>query len=308
MEESAPAFGGGLGNFKGVMLCTRPGPTESGPKPFVAASAPGVGDPIWLQPSKKLPLVDAQAVKMRGPSAALRRHCQWIKELQGQVKEEQRSAEETAKAAEIQKQKLKEAHARQREAISDIKISGHKESLSDDIAACLRPKVKRPVAAKPLWAMTENEREDFEDGEAENLINFAEGLDYDEFIRDLEFRQCLQAVRDRAKKLQREQDAFKESLIREFNSEAAGSDDGNDEEPVGTVRRSNGKAPGDRPEWDASTAGGDEAQNDEARSIAEKVWKEARALRGVHSKHSVQKLIERKLEGGLDADAQVNSQ
>ena len=32
------------------------------------------------------------------------------------------------------------------------------------------------------------------------------------YIHDLEFRECLQAIADRAKRLQREQEAFKETL------------------------------------------------------------------------------------------------
>merc|ERR1711972_941606 len=68
----------------------------------------------------------------------------------------------------------------------------------------------RKKVEKPLWAMTENEKDSFEDDVGNDLINFAEGLDYDKFIGDLEFREGLAALRDRAGKLQKEQDAFKD--------------------------------------------------------------------------------------------------
>merc|ERR1719198_548522 len=73
---------------------------------------------------------------------------------------------------------------------------------------------------KPLWAMTEEEKEGAEDDEAAALIDFAENLDFEKYLGDAEFRQCLQVVQDRAKRIQREQDKFKDDLIRDFNAQA----------------------------------------------------------------------------------------
>merc|ERR1719262_900042 len=70
---------------------------------------------------------------------------------------------------------------------------------------------------KPLWAMTQEEKAEFEAQEADDLINFAEGLDYDKYVNDLEFREGLEAVRDRAGKLHKEQEAFKDQLVKEIN-------------------------------------------------------------------------------------------
>merc|ERR1719473_687780 len=85
----------GLGNYKGVMLCNRPveepyaarirGGNENGQPPWKAACA-GEREQLGLAPAKKLE--PRSGVKTRGSSAALRRHLQWIKELQVQVAEE----------------------------------------------------------------------------------------------------------------------------------------------------------------------------------------------------------------------------
>merc|ERR1719482_2579582 len=72
--------------------------------------------------------------------------------------------------------------------------------------------------SKPLWAMTEQEKESFEEEEADDLINFAENLDFDKYVGDLEFRQALGAMQDRAGKLAKVQDAFKDELLRDFNA------------------------------------------------------------------------------------------
>lgn len=305
MEEQGsggvPISMAGLGNFKGVMLCSRPteGPGQEPQKPFVSAVPRGASEQLGTQPVNKRLAFGDERVKLRGPSAALRRHCHWIKELQEQVHEDQRMAEEGSRSNEERHTKLREGFARQREAIRQIKKTCDKDNISrEELESCLRPKAKKPAASKPMWAMTENEREDFEDGEAEDLINFAENLDFDGFIQDLEFRQCLQAVRDRAKKLQREQDAFKEALVREFNSEVDGSEDElqTSAEAAGGRRIAGGRSGSERPDWDSSTAHGEDfpTGNDKARSVADKVWKEGSSqLRGVHSKSSVQKLVKR---------------
>merc|ERR1719503_425967 len=73
--------------------------------------------------------------------------------------------------------------------------------------------------------MTSREKDNFEEEEADDLINFAENLDYDKFIGNLEFRQGLAALQDRAGKLQKEQDAFKDALVKEFNSTALEDDE-----------------------------------------------------------------------------------
>lgn len=50
----------------------------------------------------------------------------------------------------------------------------------------LAPKAKSGGKAKPKWAMTADEADDFEDEEAAALVDFASGLDYEGFIDDLE--------------------------------------------------------------------------------------------------------------------------
>jgi len=328
---AAPPPPDGLGNYKGVMLCNRPADdshasrmrsaTDSANPPFKSAGAGGDGQ-LGLQPCKKLEPRSVSAVKTCGPSSALRRHKQWIKDLQVQVAEEHQGAERDAQVQQGRQQQMQVLFKEQRDAIKQLKSEGltttsdvRKLESHLDLKAKLASK-SRTSATKPLWAMTEEEKADAEDEEASNLINFAENLDFDKYMGDTEFRQCLAVVQDRAKKLQREQDKFKDDIIRDFNAQA-GSEDGDEfsEYTTGSPRESQlGDAPGrtggaaryaigasrdDREDWDASTAMGDDrpAVDRRARSDAGSVMDAMPQLKGVHSQASVQRLIEKAREG-----------
>ena len=65
-------------------------------------------------------------------------------------------------------------------------------------AAARAPKAAAAAAPKkPAWAMTEAEADEFEDDEADLLVEFAKDLDYDAYIDDLEVRQALSVIRER---------------------------------------------------------------------------------------------------------------
>lgn len=325
---AAPPPPDGLGNYKGVMLCNRPaddshasrmqGATDSANPPFRSAGAYGDRE-LGLQPCKKLE--PRSVVKTRGPSAALRRHMQWIKELQVQVADEHQGVERDAQLQQKRQQQMQVLFKQQRDAIKELKSQGltttsdvRKLESHLDLKAKIASK-PQTSATKPLWAMTEDEKADAEDAEASALIDFAENLDYDKYMGDTEFRQCLQVVQDRAKKLQREQDKFKDDIIRDFNAQA-GSEDGDEFSAyTGSPRESQlGDMPGrtgpaaryaigagrdDREDWDASTAMGDDrpAADREARSEAGRVMDAMPQLKGVHSQASVQRLMEKAREG-----------
>lgn len=174
----------------------------------------------------------------------------------------------------------KEVFRKQRDAIRLIKLSH--AGAAEDLTSVLNPKAKH--ASKPVWAMTEGEKEEQEKIDFGQLINFVEDLDYDEYIHDLEFRECLQAVTDRARRLQREQEAFKDSLLQELNQE---TNDSRSECLEEAVPRSNLSDLNERPEWDAAAP-----QDSNAKALAEKAWQEG-PFKAVHSKTSLRKIAER---------------
>jgi len=301
-----------------VMLCTRPpddasrsrGLDGSKKQPeFKSTVAATCGEQVGWAPPKRVD-ENRTEIKKCGPSAALRRHVQWIKELQEQVKADRHHIENSHVSEEERRKKLSAAFKKQRDAIRKIKqdaVSDQADVEPEVLEAILKPSQSAKSRSKPMWAMTAGEKDDFEEEQAADLINFAEDLDFDRYIDDLEFRHCLQVVRDRAKKLQKEQDSFKESLVREFEQAAGGDDDADAADDAysdvassaggqSSMRRRKLKCEADgKPEWDASTSCGDEraTADSDARSVAESILESNSQLRGVHSKHSVQKLVEK---------------
>lgn len=336
---SAPPMSG-LGNYKGVMLCNRPsdsiaprGGGGDGPAPFKAMSAPTANDQLGLQPCKSSEEQPNRGVKKRGSSAALRQHVRWLRELQQQMRGEREQVEDEEKTSEERKLRMRSVNDKHREAVRTMMADRNEAAATQAAAKKAHPPADTAVKAvaaprskgnsKPLWAMTEKEKEDFEDMEADDLLNFASGLDYDKYCGDLEFKQGVEALKDRTGKIQKEQEAFKNALVRDFNamldddeepSTACGSprslklDDGLDGQSLlgdqrseyststrrsraGEERYGGSKAQ----DWDSSTACGEDRPrlDAEMQDAASAVLESAPHIRAVHSKSSVQKLIER---------------
>jgi len=344
-----------LGNYKGVMLCNRPSeaPKAGGGDDvgaFRSMVAPTFGDQVGLTPARHF----EPTVKKRGPSAALRRHVRWLRELQEQMREERDQGSQEEQDEEERRQRFKAITDKHREAVRDMMNERDDQQREDaqieraaklamrgaETAAAAPPGSTAPAyaiaheshapaapatkggsskAAKPLWAMTEKERENFEEEEGDDLINFAEGLDYDKFVGDMEFRSALHALKDRTGKLKKEQDAFKDDLLANFNtgedddeyeeSTVAGSsklEDGLDgqsllgsEYSVSSSRKARERR--ERHEqrdgdWDNSTNAGDDKfakVESDVQEIAEIVMEHAPHMNKIHSKQSVTRLIEK---------------
>merc|ERR1719478_21934 len=316
------------------MLCNRPVDDPSSKldrtgdeaMPFRSMIAPGVGEQLGLTPCKTY----EQTVKKRGPSAALRRHVRWLKELQDQMKEERDQVDQEDVQDDERKQQMKAVYDKHRQAVREMMKDRAKEWVDPArdpekhkmLLEQNAKKKEKKLQSKPLWAMTEKEKESFEEEEAEDLINFAEGLDFEKYVGDLEFREGVDALKDRAGKLAKVQDAFKDELVRDFNmnvgddleersTSAGGSaldlEDGVEGASLlgdlrsdggGRRRRSAGEerynADG-RPEWDASTQGDNDAipVDAEVKDTAAFILENAPQMRAIHSKESMQKVIER---------------
>jgi len=322
----------GLGNFKGVMLCNRPADDPSSKAdrtsdevaPFRSMIAASHGEQIGLTPCKTY----EPTVKKRGSSAALRRHVRWLKELQGQMKEERDQVEQEDANDEDRKHKMKAVFDQHREAVRGMMDTRAKDWVDpardpEKHKKMCEERVRKQTEkskSKPLWAMTQQEKESFEDEEADSLINFAEGLDYDKYVGDFEFKGALEALKDRAGRLAKVSDSFKDDLVRDFNamvgddleerSTSAGGSAFDMEDGIegasllGDLRSEGGRrrrsaeersnADG-RPEWDTSTQcdEDDKRFDRELKDTAAMVLESAPQIRAIHSKESMQRIIER---------------
>eukprot|EP00927_Polykrikos_kofoidii_P029535 TRINITY_DN25539_c0_g1_i1.p1 TRINITY_DN25539_c0_g1~~TRINITY_DN25539_c0_g1_i1.p1 ORF type:complete len:438 (-),score=99.36 TRINITY_DN25539_c0_g1_i1:280-1482(-) len=336
--HAAPPPVGGLGNFKGVMLCNRPsddpsqGRGEGANQPFRSMIASTHGEQLGLTPCRNY----EPSVKTRGPSAALRRHVKWLKELQGQMQEERDQVEAEEQDTAARERRMKEVFHKHREGVRQMmeernaaeaaELQAQREARKAQREGSMYNTSKKKGPQKPQWAMTDKERDDVEEGEADELINFAESLDYDKFIHDVEFRDGVAAMKDRAGKLKKEQEAFKDALIRDYSAQledeegstsAGGSprsskhlEDGleghsvlgdlRSEYSVGS-RRSRGADRYDaegRVNWDSSTNAGDDRPqvDNDMKDAADAILESNTMMRQIHSKDSVLKMLEKQRE------------
>jgi hypothetical protein len=332
-DFSAPPPPGGLGNFKGVMLCNRPTEVNldravrdaDAPPPFKSTVSATHNDLLGLNPKQRELHTDSHA-KMRGPSAALRKHVKWLKELQKQMTDEKDAIDKDGQDAEKKKERMKKFCEKQREAVHTLLNADHevtKEHLEEAVKTAGGPtKTTDGKRVKPLWAMTETEKEVHQEQEGNDLIGFAEDLDFDKYIGDLEFRQNLEVLKDRAGKLEKEQAAFKDELVNEFNADdestAVGSPRNLDGDLLSGLEGSSlGVSEGadslggkraklqrtedpDQvgPDWDSSTCcGDDKVQVSEGdKDMAARLLEMNPNLRGIHSEKSVQKVLQKQRE------------
>jgi hypothetical protein len=254
------------------------------------------------------------------------------------MKAERNEVEAEENVAQEREKRMKDFFSDHREGVREMYKQRQEEMNAEEAAKDVEKRTKRLAekeakkqakeatvqkTVKPMWAMTEMEKEHFEEDEADNLIAFAENLDFEKMMGDIDFRQKLVALKDRSNKLQKEQDAFKDALVADFNvlaedeersTSAGGSprsgmarlEDGIDghgllgdlqsEYSACSSRRREEKEPRP-PEWDSSTQADEREKVDpELRSAAEAVLESHTAMRGIHSKGSVQKIIEKAKE------------
>ncbi|EGR27706.1 hypothetical protein IMG5_190620 [Ichthyophthirius multifiliis] len=70
---------------------------------------------------------------------------------------------------------------------------------------------------KPKWALTQEEQDNNQDKECDELLDFVNGLDYDQFINDLEVQSMIKALKSRISKLQ-EKKNWKENAIENYKN------------------------------------------------------------------------------------------
>lgn len=146
----------------------------------------------------------------------LLQHVKWLKELQ----EERRQLEEKKDAEQKQQLERKrlfmEREAKKRAAAkvnNDSNSCTHHDEhpiqpLTDD-SSTVASSIASTVSAnkrkkKPAWCQSETDHEATDMDDEADLLEFANGLDFDEYSQDLELQSLMGQVKERIKKLERE--------------------------------------------------------------------------------------------------------
>jgi hypothetical protein len=160
------------------------------------------------------------------PNSALAKHRAFLKMLETRKiadREDQMLAE---KLGDLKTANFKQRAADQREKINQLKgtdelieeaqavVDEQPEPVKSEKAPSEKPKAKK--AAKPAWATTEKQQEDFKEAEIDDLLEFAYELDYEKYMEDFEVRQALAVIKERVVKIKEEPD-WKEKMAEEWN-------------------------------------------------------------------------------------------
>ena len=188
---------------------------------------------------------------------------------------------------------------------------------------------------KPAWALSEKQVEEIKEQEVDDLLEFAYQLDYEKFIEDFEVRQAISVLKERVHELKKD-DKWKENFTEKWNQEAAAApaEKPTEEQPaapaendkietqsvrsshksvksvaksvksmVDTVKEIKEKEKLEKPDWDKSVKGPEKMTVEEkaAIQIADQVLQNAPSFKGVHSKASIRKILEREAKAQLMA-------
>jgi hypothetical protein len=318
----APGPGVNIGNYKGVMLCNRP---------FAGVAATSKANQK-VAPSAFLTGVPTQSIGANIPinkehhvvvnrtkkHTALSRHKKWLADLQktkDQLEGEMMAEEEfkaDKKAAFMDRERKMRAAVRGIDAESkydddddDYAESeakggyGSADDYDSDVEERAPPKAaakKEAKQSKPMWARTEEAAKEVEDeedeDEAEKLLNFAAGLDFDKYVDDLEVRAMMDQVKARVDELEvaiaeEDDNATRKEELAEAKEQRAELEKmltGRSGKALGALTQAN---------LDSYNSDGDEeedyaAQDDDLMSVAESVLSTSR----VHSKQSAKAMVQ----------------
>lgn len=237
-SSSGGQMGTGVGNYKGVMLCNRPfggtsaasdnKPKASGEKQQFhcgkVPEIPGLAQPISIK---------EKFLRRPKKDSVLTKHKKWLADLQKTKEQLELQYLEEMKAKEDQQSRFQEKEKEMRKlSISMIRSESEEKSPSnnqsdeklsykymmaeskggaspnDAKAQSKSLASDKKQSQKPAWAMTEDTDEqrvrNLEQAEEDELLEFAEGLDYDKYIDDVEVQVMMEKLRKRIGDLEAE--------------------------------------------------------------------------------------------------------
>ncbi|KAH7476357.1 hypothetical protein PRIC1_000361 [Phytophthora ramorum] len=301
-----------IGNYKGVMLCNRPfngvsstlakenrygaktnnNVVDNSKAAFLAGNP---GEPLGLN----VPILSepAHGIRRDKKNTALSKHKKWLHDLQKERSRLQDELAEDEEAAQMRRERFSQREAKMREAVRS------NNDDEDDLDADVGPAVekKKKSLNRPMWALTkataDEKLDSLEDAEANDLIEFANNLDIDQFMDDVEIKARVAQVEQQLAQVQsivdyeeaEEKRCEREQQRLEELANGGGALNGNDLSRLG---------------WDRADAkGGD----DDAMSVASSVLSECKSIRSVHSVRSVAAITKR-VEAKLLTDGPARSE
>ncbi|KAE8886637.1 hypothetical protein PF005_g20434 [Phytophthora fragariae] len=284
-----------IGNYKGVMLCNRPfngvsstlakenrysgiksnnNAVDNSKAAFLAGNP---GEPLGLN----VPILSepAHAIRRDKKNTALSKHKKWLYDLQKERARLQEALTEDEEVAQKRRERFSHREAKLREAV--------RSNNNDSEDGSGEAPVEKKNLHRPMWALTkataEEKLECLEDAEANDLIEFANNLDIDQFMDDVEIKARVAQVEQQLAQVQsivdyeeaEEKRCEREQQRLEELANGGGALNGNDLSRLG---------------WDRADA---KDGDDDAMSVASSVLSECKSIRSVHSVRSVAAITKR---------------
>jgi hypothetical protein len=182
-------------------------------------------------------------------------------------------------------------------------------------------KAKKSSKQKPAWAKTEQQLKREQEDEIDDLIEFAYELDYEKYMEDLEVRQALALIKERVDEIKKDNE-WRTNVAKEWNDlEQANPNEGynkrqdDDNKSVASIRTSiTGRSrmskmskkselmdeikreDKQKEDWDTSTNADRQKKTVEERlasKLADQILENNPNLKGVHSKVSMKRMLEK---------------
>ena len=161
-----------------------------------------------------------------GVLQALKNHKRWLANFKNEIQNAKRVEADALINEEIRRARIKKQAEEMRKKIrdkgeqpnpvydpdTDPEHQEHQKAKDQAVAEAEAkhhlPGTKKTGKMKkkgvPAWAMTKEQNEELEGNEEDNLLEFMENLNYDEYINDIEFKSMVQTLKKRVSELKGE--------------------------------------------------------------------------------------------------------
>ncbi len=192
--------------------------------------------PLGLPPPRDV-FYNINAKSEKSSLTANHKYKEYLKELEtnhkllkiNQMEEELKLEEKQSKFKETQailRKLLRESNSNKKEIEELLDTNG--KSLKDLYDSNNRRKKKEA----PKWALTEKKLEEEGEKEVDELIEFANNLDFEEYVQDDEIRDALQIIQTRVEELKEETAEDKKQIQEQGNTDASTKQNSEEKEMV----------------------------------------------------------------------------
>ncbi|EGR32204.1 hypothetical protein IMG5_092720, partial [Ichthyophthirius multifiliis] len=321
MSEQQNQFKQGIGNYKGLMICTRPNEKIEHKENHPFISRVDKKELLGTNPVAKIQF--NQPIKR--VHIVLSRHKQWLEQYKKYVKHKQQTNKEN------NENKIKKTNKVNKIIIIQFKISKQLRQQSVRRIAQRKSNIQNENTdlnqqnsveneenlyisnqqlqnilrvnnsnKKPQWSKSEQQIQKEEDQECQDLLDFANNLDYESYINDLEVQSVVKALKDRISNIKVEQSQKENQSQSQQQDETQKIQQSQKSVKIKNQQKTELKTEQNKQElkedWNSETnVEGTKFKSNLmdkiVKHLAEKILKNNKYLKGIYSQNSIKQLL-----------------